>query len=180
MHKSVTQFSDLMRDLCSQHGEILHSDKVCHFSTNIDHAQNSFARKMHYPCVVLDYGDFTYTSVGGADGKRRTVTILFLDHAKDTGKFDAIEAIFDKMEDICDDFMMKLVELSKSNDKKYRFLTRFKIDGVEAQRIQLESPALYGWALTIDSTDMLCAEDDPWAYEEYITSNLEYVLVKKN
>lgn len=179
MRNSVSSFCRLMRDLAAQHEKFLHSDKECHFSTNIDAAQNSFARKMHYPCIVMDYGDFTYTSLSGADGKRRNVTLLFLDHVKDTGNSAEIEKVFDEMEDVCDDFMIKITELSKSKDKAYRFLSRFSLDGVAAERISLESPALFGWAVTIVSTDMLCSADDPWAYEQYITSNLEYVLVRK-
>ncbi len=154
-----------MHDLACQHEKILHSENECHFSNNIENAQNSFARKMHYPCIVMDFGDFTYTSIGGADGKRRTVTLLFVDHVKDTGNTSEIEKVFDEMEEVCDDFMIKIVSLSKSTDKSYRFLRRFNLDGVEAERISLESPALYGWAVTIVNTDMLCGASNPWMNE---------------
>ena len=172
MHKSVNLFKDLIAQLCSLHKDIRHSKEECHFSSNLDDAQNKHARKMHYPCVLMDFGDFVYKPVGNGQGKRRNVTLIFVDHAKDVGNASQIDAIFDHMEDICDDFMEKILSLSRSSAPSNRFLRRFSLDGVEATRIQLESPALYGWAVVLPSEDIFChdgEEDSPWetSQEEY-------------
>lgn len=161
---TVQRFKDLVCAMSSMHKDIKHREKECHFATSLDDAQNKHARLMHYPCVLMDYGDFTYRNVGAGIGKHRTVTLFFVDHCKDAGNSKLIDSIFDHMEQICDDFMTKIVELSRSSVSKYRFLGRFSLEGVEATRIVLESPALYGWAVILPTSDLLCPEEreSPW------------------
>lgn len=165
MDSSIKKFENLIEDLSRKHKVVQHSDDKCHFASTLDDAQNKHARKMHYPCVLLDKGDFTYSSVGADIGKRRTVTLLFVDHCKDVGNSKMIDGIFDSMEGVCDDFMKKLMELSRSSAPSNRFLKRFSLEGVEGTRIVLESPALYGWAVIIQQADILCPQDgeeSPW------------------
>lgn len=158
----INEFAHIIEELASRHKSVRHSKKDIHFANNVQAAQNAFAVKMHYPAVIVDQGDFVVSKDGDAYSKNRVVTMLFVQHVKDAGSFKEIDTAFEEMEELCDQFIYKLHELAHTNLSKYRCLRRLSLDGAEAERIYLESAALFGWGITFRNKDIACANKDVW------------------
>ena len=136
---------EYIKYLAEQHSLVHHDDNgECHFSSLSEEAQNLFARKMHYPCVVYSAGDIDFAHASSISTAQREVTILVLDHCKDSGNYNLIRHIFDSTEKIMKDFMARM---ERDKRKSVQPIRRFNYDGAEAHQIYLESAGLYGWAL---------------------------------
>ena len=106
---------------------------------------------MHYPCVVVDSGDFSFSGGVGNVLINTEFSVMFLDHVKDTGDNKEITDVFNNMKKVLLDFARKF-----SRDRrnlKYKFLNRFRLIGSEGHRIYLQDSGLYGYVLFFNSDD---------------------------
>ena len=107
-------FEEYIEELCRQHPHILHEvDDKCHFSCLADDAQTKLARNMHYPCVVVDTGDFAFNGSVGNVLMNTEYSIMFLTHVRDIGNSVEVLVSFAKMKRLSLDFLRKI-----SRDKK--------------------------------------------------------------
>ena len=147
--------------LAQQHCQVRHNpDGDIHFSSLLEEAQNLYARKMHYPCVVLntaDYDGFTSNIMS------RTASLLFLDHCKDSGDYDRVKAIFDTTENIMKDFIRRMM---RDKAKGEPVVSRISQEQMEAHQIYLESAGLYGWALFFVVPEFLNTKDCDNVFED--------------
>ena len=148
----MNTFEEYLEELSRQHPAIKHEEKdKCHFSSLADTSQTKFALKMHYPCVVVDSGDFSFSGGVGNVLINTEFSVMFLDHVKDTGNNKEITAVFNNMKKVLLDFARKF-----SRDRrnlKYKFLNRFRLIGSEGHRIYLQDSGLYGYVLFFNSDD---------------------------
>lgn len=152
---------DYFENLAKTHAVIRHGhDGKCHFSSLIEEAQNQFAQRMHYPCVVLSTGDFEGATPTTMD---REVTLLFLDHCADTGDYGQIRRIFDTMEQVMRDFIARML---RDRARTVREVSRFALGQTEAHQVYLESAGLYGWALMTVMPDYINTKDCDHAFTD--------------
>lgn len=141
---------DYFRNLAVRHRLVRHDDNgECHFSSLTEEAQNFYARKMRYPCVALNTGDIQFLNNASYNTTVREITILFLDHCRDTGDYNRVRQIFDTTEQIMRDFIKRM---NRDRAKAVEPMRRFEQDQAEAHQVYLESAGLYGWALIFTLT----------------------------
>lgn len=154
----MTPFEQYIEQLATLHPAIGHSDEECHFSFTADDSQSRMASRMHYPCVVVDTGDFAFGGQPGNVFLSDEVTLFFLQHVRDTGDIQEVRQAFADMRGVLLDFVRRF-----SRDKRalrHKFLARFTVEGAEGHRVYMQDAGLYGWALLFSSdasfTDLDC------------------------
>ncbi|MBQ8223990.1 MAG: hypothetical protein IJZ86_01305 [Bacteroides sp.] len=154
----MSTFEEYIEELSRRHPAIRHEvDDKCHFSSLSDDSQTKFARSMHYPCVVLDSGDFTFNGVAGNVLLNSEYSILFLQHVRDTGSNNEVRKAFEEMKRVLLDFVRKF---SRDRRKlKYRFLNRFTLPGSEGHRIYYKDAGLYGYILFLNTDEFFVDVD---------------------
>lgn len=148
MNKLIGYFENLAR----AHSQVLHTDEECHFSSLLDDAQNSFARRMHYPCVCMELGDINFSGSLDSSRTEQVVTLFFLDHVADAGDYEEIQTKLDNTCTIMKDFVKRMVRDRKAGVK---LMSRFDPTGLEAHSIYHESAGLYGWVLMMTDIEPL-------------------------
>lgn len=148
----MNTFEEYIEELSRQHPAILHEEGgKCHFSCLADDSQTKFARTMHYPCVVVDSGDFSFMGTTGNVMLNSDFSVMFLQHVRDTGNNSEVRKAFGDMKKVLLDFAKKF-----SRDKrklKYRFLNRFVLVGSEAHRIFFKDAGLYGYVFFLNTDE---------------------------
>lgn len=137
-------FSEYIESLASSHKDIMHSKKKCHFTDLNEDAQSGYAHmNMHYPCVVLEETDCSFSGEIELDHH----ILLFLDHVKDTGNAKEIRDVFKNMKKVALDFLKKM-----NRDKRQGVapVQRFSIDETEMGRVFLKDAGLYGYAVSLN------------------------------
>jgi hypothetical protein len=154
-------FGDYIESLATLHSAVRHSKERCHFSRLIDDSQSKMASTMHYPCVVVDSGDFAIAGTTGNEMVQYEYTLLFLEHVADTRSEKLVVAAFDLTRPIMLDFAARMVRDRQRMmlDKSYAFLRRIDLIGSEGHRIYLKDAGLYGWALFLRRSDVLVTKD---------------------
>ena len=153
-------------DLAVKHRLVRHEHNgECHFSSLTEEAQNFYARKMRYPCVALNTGDIQFHNDASYNTTEREITILFLDHCRDTGDYNRIRQIFDTTEQIMRDFIKRM---NRDKAKGIEPMRRFSQEQAEAHQIYLESAGLYGWALIFLLTQPFSTIDCDHAFADNI------------
>lgn len=146
--KDVQKFRSFVELLARQHADVQHTDTSIHFACTLDDADNAYARTMHYPAVVLDLGDMNVNpnlEVG------RNVTLMFLDHVKDTGSERQKTYAFDRTADIALQFLAQM-ERTADTHPEHTFLSRIEISGAQLFRVELQEAGLYGWVVSLQHT----------------------------
>lgn len=138
--------------LASEHRLVQHSEAKPHFASSMDDAASLMARRLSYPAVFLDRGDF---EVSGADGNYFTDSdyiLSFVEHVKDSGNELEKEEAFRKTGRILLDFLGRMV---RDKRKLVRPMVRCSISGARALRVENADAALYGWLLMVKITESL-------------------------
>lgn len=157
---------DYIEELATKHPAIQHEvDDKCHFSCLADDSQTKFARSMHYPCVVLDTGDFTITGQTGNELLTMETSIMFLDHVRDTGNSKEIRQAFSSMRKVALDFLKKI--LRDKNKRELRgIIGRFTAVGSDGHRVYLKDAGLYGYVLFLNTDESFSKEDCEHVFED--------------
>ena len=158
-------FEQYIEQLAEQHPEVRHvPDFEVHFSCLQEDATTKLARKVRYPFIVVDGGDFDFSGQPGNILQRDSYTLMFLDHVRDSGNTAEIQQVFAKTKTIMMDFIKKM-----NRDKKrlrYPFLNRFELNGIEGTRVSSQESNLYGWIIQLISTVSFNDTDCNNAFED--------------
>ena len=157
-------FEQYIELLATTHQGVRHSDEECHFSALADDGQNSHAHKMHYPCIVVDGGDFDVQGDVAQPLIADDYSLLFLTHVKDPGNSSEVLQAFASTREILMDFLKKM--LRDKAARRYTFLNRFSPAGCSGHRIYLQGPSLYGWVLMMSFSESLNSLDCNNAFTE--------------
>lgn len=146
-------FEEYIEDLCRQHPAIQHevADK-CHFSCLADDSQTKLARRMNYPCVVVDTGDFAFGGQVGNVLMNTEYSIMFLTHVRDTGNEVEVLFSFRNMKQVALDFLKKFVRDKKKPEFR-QILARFSVVGSEGHRVYFKDSGLYGYAIFLNADE---------------------------
>lgn len=164
----MSSFSDLIsyfRTLAEKHTSILHSETEKHFFRfEIDEVLAGLNRTdVNFPMLVLEGYSFNFTDQK-ADNvvKNRSGAFILLDKVTDPSDYDSVHEIWDALESIGDDILMRI-----RYDKQLRqtpAVRDFNIDNVNAQLImnQLGNHAGIRFTFTIGSPVSTILDTDKW------------------
>lgn len=166
-----TKFSSLVtyfETLARQHNEIGHTDAEKHFfRMEVDEVLAGINRTdVAYPMLILEgYGyDFTNNKSDNLLKNRRGAFML-LDHVSDISDFDAIHAVWDHMEEIGDEILVRM--RSDKRNPLAPVIRDFQFSSSEATLIANEIDGNYGIRYTYTLTSPRSNDVDPekWTTE---------------
>ena len=138
----MTNFSQLItyfEYIARTHVEIQHTDNEKHFFRyELDEVLNGIQRSdVAYPMLILEGYSFYYTD-NKCDNiiKNRTTAFILLEHCPDYSDYANVHAIWDKLEAIADDILIKM-----KTDKRNPFtpvIRGFEYTGIESKLIANE------------------------------------------
>ena len=109
----AAKFSDLVEyfeKLASEHIEIKHTVKDKHFYRfELDEVLTGMCSNIKYPALILEAYDFNY-SESNSDNirKKRSGAFILIDKVSDMKDFNKIHQVWDKLELIGDDILVKM------------------------------------------------------------------------
>lgn len=157
---------DYIEELARQHPAVRHeADDKCHYSCLADDSQTKFARSMHYPCVVLDTGDFTIAGQPGSELVDTETSIMFLNHVKDTGNSKEIRVVFSAMKKLAFDFLKKILR-DKAKPEFRQLIGRFTAIGSEGHRVYMKDAGLYGYILFLNTDESFTKQDCEHVFDD--------------
>lgn len=102
---------------------------------------------VYYPFIALERMDFKYLGNPGQKGKRKTIAFDIVDKCDNTS--EKINAVYDKLEDIADDFILKIWYDSKTSAFPFEDIDWNSIDA--AQIPYNETNRLIGIRIVFDA-----------------------------
>jgi hypothetical protein len=154
----VTYFENLAR----LHKEIGHSDTEKHFfRMEIDEVLAGITRTdVKYPLLILEgYGYDFADSKSDNLLKNRNGAFMLLDHVSDPSDFDAIHAVWDHMEEIGDEILVRM-KTDKYNPLA-PVIRDFQFSSAQATLIANEIDGSYGIRFTYTLTSPRSNDVDP-------------------
>jgi hypothetical protein len=139
----AAKFSDLVtyfQSIAEEHIELRHTATAKHFYRfELDEVLSGMCSNIKYPALILEGYDFNY-SESNSDNirKKRSGAFILIDRASDPKDYNRIHEIWDEMEEIGEDILIKM-----KADKESRLvpvLRDFNInecDGVPLSVLQL-------------------------------------------
>lgn len=109
----AAKFSDLVEyfeKLASEHIEIKHTAKDKHFYRfELDEVLTGMCSNIKYPALILEAYDFNY-SESNSDNirKKRSGAFILIDRVSDMKDYNKIHQVWDEMELIGDDILVKM------------------------------------------------------------------------
>jgi hypothetical protein len=109
----AAKYSDLVEyfeNLAMEHIEIKHSAVEKHFYRfELDEVLTGLAAGINYPALILEAYDFNFNESSSDNiRKTRTGAFMLIDVLKDLKDYDRIHEIWDEMEEIGDDILIKM------------------------------------------------------------------------
>ena len=140
------KFSDLVqyfREIACQHIAIGHSATENHFYRfEIDEVLIGL-KTINYPALVLEGYRCNFIDHQSDNIlKDRTGAFILLDHLNDLGDFDTMHAIWDKLEGIADDIIIRIKK--DKRDSQSKVIRDFDISSVEYTLIANEQDKNFG------------------------------------
>ena len=135
---------DYFMALAAEHTLVGHRDEEPHFASSLDDAATLMARRMFYPAVFLNVGDFSFEGTDGNLLQVQEMALVFAEHVKDSGNVEEVHAAFEKTETICLDFIARMI---RDRMRLAEPMKRFNASGAETHKIEMEAAGLYGWIL---------------------------------
>ncbi len=123
----VTYFEQLAR----HHRDICHTDAEKHFFRfELEEMLTGMRSKINYPALVLEGYDFEFTDEKSDNvHKRLNCAFMILDKVSDKGDFDKVHERWDRLEEIGDEIMVRI--LSDKRSRKVPVLSYFSISTVQ-------------------------------------------------
>jgi hypothetical protein len=109
----AAKFADVVayfKKIATEHVEIKHTDSKKHFYRfELDEVISALCGKINYPALILESYDFNYSD-SHSDNimKRRSGAFILIDKVRDSGNYDEIHAVWDKLEGIGDDILVRI------------------------------------------------------------------------
>lgn len=144
----LIDFTAYIESLCVKHVDIGHDPEgERHFVELSTDKMMQKMKSLYYPFVTLDKLTITYPWTDDNRRKRRYLELMFLDNVSDTGDFIRIQAVKNHMEQIAEEFLMKIDE-DRKDRRTFPFLRGLVMEGIEINYIENESATLYGVLLS--------------------------------
>jgi hypothetical protein len=142
-----TRFSEIIayfEDIAKKHKAIGHSNSEKHFfRLELDEFYAGLRNDINYPALVLEGYDFNFTD-NKSDNviKNRNGAFMLIDHCAEADDFDRIHQIWDALEEIGDDILIKI--LADKRDRTVTTVRDFDMNNVEATLIANDVDQNYG------------------------------------
>jgi hypothetical protein len=158
-----TKFSELVqyfKTLASQHTGIAHSDNDKHFYRfELEEVLTSL-KNINYPAFILEgyrYGLIDKLSDNVL--KQRSGAFMIISHLSDVSDFDTMHDIWDDLESICDDIIIRIK--TDKRDPSISAIKNFDLDSVEVTLIANEIDNNFGIRCTFTVSSPLSMEVNP-------------------
>jgi len=159
----ITRFSDLIqyfRTIASQHVAIGHSSNEKHFYRfELDEVLTGL-KKVNYPALILEGYRYSLTDKQSDNVmKERSGAFMLLGHLNDIGDFDAMHQLWDQLETICDDIIIRIK--SDKRNPNAMAIRDFDLGSVNVALIANENDKNYGVRCTFTISSPLCSDVNP-------------------
>ena len=165
-----TKFTDLIqyfKTIASQHIAIGHSAAEKHFYRfELDEVLTGL-KKVNYPALILEGYRYTLTDKQSDNViKERSGAFMLLGHISDIGDYDAMHRLWDDLETICDDIIVRIK--SDKRNPAARAVRDFDLGSVNVALIANENDKNYGVRCTFTISSPLSTDVDPlkWDFEK--------------
>jgi hypothetical protein len=159
----AAKFSDLVEyfeKLASEHIEIKHTAQNKHFYRfELDEVLTGMCSNIKYPALILEAYDFNY-SESNSDNirKKRSGAFILIDKVNDMKDYNKIHEVWDKMEVIGEDLLVKM-----KADKESRLvpvLRDFNINECDGTPLAVQQLGQHGVRFTFNLTSPVNNEVD--------------------
>lgn len=168
----ITRFSDLIqyfRTLASQHVAIGHTATEKHFYRfELDEVLTGL-KKVNYPALILEGYRYSLADKQSDNVmKERSGAFMLLGHLNDIGDFDAMHQLWDDLEMICDDIIVR-IKADKRNPMA-KAIRDFDLGSVNVALIANENDKNYGVRCTFTISSPLSTDINPqkWNYSSNV------------
>lgn len=132
---TIQELTDYFEELAVKHKQIRHSAEENHYIRLCADEQLSARRSIVPPVVSFDKLVADYQGTTDAVKKSRSVELMFLDNVKDVHDYDEISAVWEKMEQLADDFLMKILQ-DRTNRVDYPFLRYVDVSSARLEYVE--------------------------------------------
>lgn len=164
---AVIKFSDLVayfKSLATKHVDIKHSEEEPHFYRyELDDVLEGISKDLNYPALILEAYDLNYKDEKSDNlQKTRNGGFILLDHCGDSGDHDRIHNIWDKLEEIGEELVVKIKADKK--DKSIKVVRDFDLNDVDGTLLDIKETGHYGirFSYGITSARSLDVNPDKW------------------
>ena len=168
-----SNFSDLIqyfRTLAAQHADIGHSAHDKHFYRfELDEVLTGL-KKVNYPALILEgYRYSLLDKLSDNVMKERSGAFMLLGHLNDIGDYDAMHQLWDDLEMICDDIIVRIK--SDKRNPVAKAIRDFDLGSVNVALIANENDKNYGIRCTFTISSPLSTDVNPekWNYTANIS-----------
>lgn len=143
----AAEFKDLVsyfEQLASEHVEIRHTALDKHFYRfELDEILTGLATGLKFPALILEAYDFNYQESGSDNiRKKRSGAFILIDKVNDRKNFNRIHEVWDAMELIGDDILVRMKKDKES--KLIPVLRDFRIEECEGITFAISELGQYG------------------------------------
>jgi hypothetical protein len=160
----AAKFSDLVsyfEVIAGSHVELKHSAKEKHFFRfELDEVLTGMCSNIKYPALILEAYDFNY-SESDSDNirKNRSGAFILIDKVSDMKDYNKIHAVWDKMEEIGNDILIKMKTDKES--KAVAVLRDFNINECNGTPLAVIQLGQYGIRFAFNLTSAVNNEINP-------------------
>ena len=128
-----TKFADLVsyfEGLATNHQALMHREDEKHFFRfELEEFMTGMKSRIHYPALILEGYDFNFVDQFSDNVHKEIHTaFLLIDKVSDKGDFEAIHALWDRLEEIGDEITVRI--LHDKRERSHEVLSYFNIGNV--------------------------------------------------
>ena len=138
--------------IAGEHRMVQHSDAEPHFASSLDEAATLEARRLHYPAIFLQGGDFQVIGTEGNYMTSEEYRLVVATHVKDTGNEVEKDEAFKMTKMILRDILARMI---RDKRKLVKPMIRFDVAGTQVIRVENVDDGLYGWLVILSLTEGL-------------------------
>ena len=155
MSATFSQFVSYFENLARLHTAIRHTDTEKHFfRMELDEVLDGINRTdVAFPMLILEGYSFDFTdNKSDNPQKNRRGAFMLIDHVSDQSDYDQIQSAWERMENIGDDILLRIMEDKRRLSVKE--IRGFELSSVEGLLLASELNGNYGirFSYTITST----------------------------
>lgn len=153
-----------IEDMCKNHVDILHTAEEEHFfMIGLEEILTKIRSSVNFPAVFLADYDYSFTDDHSDNVlKNRSFALVFLDHCADSDDYDEIAAIYDRMEQVADDFINRMYQ--DKNDRSHSFLKDLDLSTINAVQFQAPDNNFGVWLPVMAvSTHNILVNNEKWS-----------------
>ena len=170
-----SKFSDLIqyfRTLATQHIDIGHTTTDKHFYRFELEEVLTGLKKVNYPALILEGYRYSLTDKQSDNVlKERSGAFMLLGHLNDIGDYDAMHQLWDNLEMICDDIIIRIKSDKRNPESKA--IRDFDLGSVNVALIANENDKNYGIRCTFTISSPLPTDVNPEKWN--FTSNIPQI-----